>query len=257
MSRRWLVFGAVVVLLAYLAWWLGEWQFHRLEDRRAENEVIETNVAREPAPIEQVLSPGQPVAESQQWRRVIATGTYDAAETVIVRYRSDGGGQGGVGVVVPLVTDNGPTLVVDRGFLATETRTATPDEVPPPPRGEVTVVGWVRVDGTGDSTRVDDLSTRAINSQAIGEAIGQQTYVGFVDLVSEDPAASTTLELRGAPETGEGPHFFYGLQWWFFGLLAVGGFGYLAYDERQRGPRGERARRRPTRPERPRQPSIR
>ena len=28
-----------------------------------------------------------------------------------------------------------------------------------------------------------------------------------------------------------GPHFFYGLQWWFFGLLALFGFGYLAWDE--------------------------
>ena len=34
----------------------------------------------------------------------------------------------------------------------------------------------------------------------------------------------------------EGPHFFYGLQWWFFGALAIFGFGYLMYDE-WRGPR--------------------
>ena len=33
------------------------------------------------------------------------------------------------------------------------------------------------------------------------------------------------------PDLGNGPHFFYGLQWWFFGLLAVFGFFYLAYDE--------------------------
>ena len=33
------------------------------------------------------------------------------------------------------------------------------------------------------------------------------------------------------------PHFFYGLQWWFFGLLAVGGFLYLVYDEWRGGTR--------------------
>ena len=41
------------------------------------------------------------------------------------------------------------------------------------------------------------------------------------------------------PDLGEGPHFFYGLQWWFFGLLAVFGFCYLAYDE-WRGGAGRR-----------------
>ena len=41
------------------------------------------------------------------------------------------------------------------------------------------------------------------------------------------------------PDLGNGPHFFYGLQWWFFGLLAVFGFGYLAWDERRRMRRGQ------------------
>ncbi len=36
------------------------------------------------------------------------------------------------------------------------------------------------------------------------------------------------------PDLGNGPHFFYGLQWWFFGVLAVFGFFYLAYDERKK-----------------------
>jgi cytochrome oxidase assembly protein ShyY1 len=36
------------------------------------------------------------------------------------------------------------------------------------------------------------------------------------------------------PDLGEGPHFFYGLQWWFFAALAVFGFGYLTVDEVRR-----------------------
>ena len=43
------------------------------------------------------------------------------------------------------------------------------------------------------------------------------------------------------PELDNGPHFFYGLQWWFFGVLAVFGFSYLLYDERRNGTRGARA----------------
>jgi hypothetical protein len=77
---------------------------------------------------------------------------------------------------------------------------------------------------------VTDHSTRAVNSQAIGRAIDAPVYGGFVDLVSEDPAPATKLEPAELPELNNGPHFFYGLQWWFFGLLAIGGFIYLAID---------------------------
>ena len=102
------------------------------------------------------------------------------------------------------------------------------------------MTGYVRANGTGDSTRVTDLSTRAISSDEIGPAIGRTVYGGFVELRSEDPSRTTELEPVELPELDNGPHFFYGLQWWFFGLLAIFGFFYLLYDEWRNGPRGER-----------------
>ena len=57
---------------------------------------------------------------------------------------------------------------------------------------------------------------------------------GFVDLASETPEPAEPLEPTELPDLGNGPHFFYGLQWWFFAVLAVCGFGYLAYDERRK-----------------------
>ena len=38
-------------------------------------------------------------------------------------------------------------------------------------------------------------------------------------------------ELADPPDLGAGPRFFYGLQWWFFGLLALGFFVYFACAE--------------------------
>ncbi|UMG92438.1 SURF1 family protein [Nocardioides sp. TF02-7] len=169
-------------------------------------------------------------------------GEYDAADSVVVRYRTRDG-VGGVDAVVPLVTADGTALLVDRGWMATDNRAVEPEELPAPPAGEVTVTGWVRADGTGDSTEVVDRGTRAISSVAIGEALGREVFGGFVDLRSEDPPPAEPLEAAEPPDLGEGPHFFYGLQWWFFGVLALGGFGYLAWDERRNGPRGERRRR--------------
>src|SRR5204863_529244 len=62
---------------------------------------------------------------------------------------------------------------------------------------------------------------------------------GFVDAARESPPAGKPMVPVDLPDLGNGPHFFYGLQWWFFGLLAVFGFCYLAYDERRRLARGE------------------
>ena len=229
-SRRWILFALVVALLAYLAWWLGEWQFQRLEERRERNAIVERNLTREPLPVADVLAPGAAVAAEEQWLRVRATGEYAVEDTVIIRYRTRDGGPG-VDVVVPLVTADGTALVVDRGWVATDNRGATAADVPAPPAGTVTITGWVRRDATGESAVVSDQSARAVSSAEIGKALGREVYGGFVDLESEQPAPVQPLVQAELPELDSGPHFFYGLQWWFFGLLALAGFGYLAYDE--------------------------
>ncbi len=223
------MFLVVVIALAWLAWRLGEWQFDRLADRKERNAIIERNEALPPAPVTEVLAVGDEVGADEQWRVVEATGTYDVDDTVVVRYRSRDGASG-VDLVVPLVLDDGTSLLVDRGWVAADAD-STPDELPQPPAGEVTITAWVRQDGTGGSTTVTDHSTRAISSERIGEALDRPVLGGFADLRSESPEPETPLRQAELPELDNGPHFFYGLQWWFFGLLAVFGFFYLVYDE--------------------------
>ncbi|MDH2415759.1 SURF1 family protein [Nocardioides sp. CER19] len=234
LSRRWALFALAVVVVAWGTWWLGQWQFHRLHDRKADNRIVETNEIRSADPIDDVLTVGMGAAKDDEWRLVTVTGTYDTAHTITWRYRSDDDGAPGVDVVVPLVTDAGNAVVVDRGFLQTDADDKRPD-VPAPPSGRVTITGYVRVDGSGSSTRVDDLSTRALSSRTVGAAIGTPVYGGWLALHSEDPKPAQALEPMSLPDLGNGPHFFYGLQWWFFGILAVFGFFYLLYDEWRTG----------------------
>lgn len=233
LTRRWLLFALVVALLATLAWWLGQWQFHRLEDRKERNAITRANETERPVPVQDVMAPGRAVPAADEWRLVTATGTYDAADTVIVRYRTREG-QSGVDVVVPLRLSDGASVLVDRGWLLTDNVATAPADVPAPPPGEVTITGWVRRDATGASTAVTDRSTRAISSERIADALDREVYGGFLDLRSEDPPADEPLLGVELPDLGNGPHFFYGLQWWFFGLLAIGGFCYLAFDEWRR-----------------------
>jgi len=231
-SRRWLLFLAVVLLLAYACLLLGRWQWHRLESKKTNNAIIRTNESAAPVPVEQVLREGRDPDSSQQYAVVSATGRYDVAKTIIIRYRTDDHGAAGVDVVVPLVTPSGTALLVDRGWVATSNQGLTdPSQVPAPPSGTVTVTGSVRQDADGSSAQVVDGSARAVSSATIQPAIGIPVYGGFVDLRTETPAPATPLEAAGLPDLSNGPHFFYALQWWFFGLLAIFGFGYLAWEE--------------------------
>lgn len=229
-SRRWGLFLVAVVLLTWLAVWLGQWQFARLEDRKAHNATVLRNEQMAPVRVQEVLSTDKGVPADLEWRHVTATGQYLPEDTVYVRYRTHDR-QPGVQVIVPIDLGDGTVVLVDRGWWPTANRGAVPDDTPAPPAGEVTVEGWVRVDATGDSTKVTDGSTRAVNSVAIGEAIDRDVRRGFVQVAAETPGPEQPLTLPELPDLTEGPHFFYGLQWWFFGAMAVFGFLYLLLDE--------------------------
>ncbi len=244
LSRRWVLFFLAVAVIGGATWWLGQWQFDQLERRKVDNEVVRQNELRHPAPVAEVLSPGGDVASDDEWRVVKATGTYRPEDTVVVRYATSPSEAGsGVDVVVPLVTEDGTVLLVNRGWKLRAGIDGEIGELPEPPSGEVTVTGYVRADGHGDSTRVTDGSTRAIDSSVVGEVIGAPTYGGWIELRDENGQPATGLEAARLPTLDNGPHFFYGLQWWFFGVLALSGFGYLAYDEWRGGP-GRRERER-------------
>jgi cytochrome oxidase assembly protein ShyY1 len=238
-TRRWLLFAVAVAAAAYACYLLGVWQFHRLHDRKAENAMILRNEHATPVPVGQVAAVGRPARWDDEWRRVTATGTYLEDRTVIIRYQTRDGASG-VDVVTPLRTADGTSVLVDRGWMKTGNTGARP-QVPPAPPAPVTVTGYLRVDATGDSTTVTDRSARAISSKEIAPTVGTPVYGGFVDLSSETPPPQRRLVPAELPDLGNGPHFFYGLQWWFFGVLAVFGFFYLAYDERRKARQSERS----------------
>jgi cytochrome oxidase assembly protein ShyY1 len=238
LTRRWLLFAAVVMVMAWGAIRLGEWQFDRRDDRERRNAWISANLDAAPAPVTDVMGT-EPLPESKEWRRVQARGVYDAGGTIVWRYQTRDGAAG-VDVVTPLVLADGRAVLVDRGWMATNDPRVSPGDTPPPPTGTVTVVGWARADSTGRHTEVSNRSTRELSSREVQQVVEPPLLAGFVDAETETPAAATPLATTELPDLGEGPHLFYGLQWWFFGALAVGGFFYLMWDER-RGRRGRAA----------------
>jgi cytochrome oxidase assembly protein ShyY1 len=235
LSRRWVLFAIVVAVLVWVAVLLGQWQFHRLDERKHENSRVATNLKRAPVPVDDVLSTEKAPGANDEWRRVTVHGSWDDKHTVVLKYQTRDAGAG-VDVVTPLVTESGGAVLVDRGWISTDNTGGIRPDLPAVTDGQVTVTGWVRQDATGDATRVSDLSTRAISSSRIAAVMPYPLYRGFVDLAEESPPPAERLQPTQLPDdTSNGPHFFYGLQWWFFGALALFGFCYLVWDEiRQR-----------------------
>lgn len=225
LNRRTILLTLGAFALAALCVRLGFWQWHRMEDKEHQQAVIECNLAAPPVPIESVLRPTRPVGEDKEWTRVKATGTFDSRRQVTVKFTTRDG-RAGADVVTPLVLADGSALLVNRGWLATENTNARPTNIPPPPRGKVTVEGWLRPDNEADDYAVVpvDGQVRAIASHGLQQHVGRELLPGFINLQS--PRA-TGLAPEPAPHVGHALNFFYALQWWFFaGLALIGPFWF-------------------------------
>jgi cytochrome oxidase assembly protein ShyY1 len=241
LSGRWLGFAALVVVVAGVCVRLGMWQFDRLDEREADNDRIEANLAADPAPIDAIVDADVDVAEADEWRRVTVTGRYDPDHQLVLTQQNRDLGPG-VEVLTPLVMSSGRAVLVDRGWLGIDSPSDRPDP-PVPPVGTVSVIGWLRIDSGAEdwaTTPDEDGSVRAVDSDRIAPTLPYDLLPGWVALTDQRPPADAELAPSEEPDLGQGPHFFYGLQWWFFAALAVGGYGWFAWVEAH--PRPNRSR---------------
>ena len=232
LTRRWLGLLLAVVVVSLTCVELGRWQFRRYAARQDRNATTRANLDQAPVPAADVLSTQRPPAAGDEWRRVVARGTYDADRTVVVIFRTRDGAPG-VDVVTPLVGPDGTALLVDRGWVPTTNNANRPPEVPAPPAGDVVATGWVRIGADPDDagSTPSNGAVRAISPAAIAETLPYDTYQGFLDLTSEQPSGTPAPSRAERPDLGSGPHFFYGLQWFFFAGLALVFWGYFARAE--------------------------
>ena len=162
------------------------------------------------SPVGEVMSVGRPArAEPTNgaWSRQPAATT--PASRLLVLYRTREGSPG-VDVVVPLVTDDGTALLVDRGWVQTEGGSDNLDpDVPDAPTGTVTVQGWVRRNATGGDNQTVPTTARCERSRRTRSAptLPYPVYDGFVDLTDEDPDTSRSADQGRAARPRIGPAF--------------------------------------------------
>ena len=152
---RWLLSHLLVALLVCALVSLGLWQLRRL-DRGATATPSSSPGRRSRSPRSRTCwprGPPTPRSDAARYRRVTATGTYDAGDTVTVRNRSQDGAAG-AWLVTPLALASGDRVGVIRGFVGLAADGSAVDA--PAPEGDVTVTGQVvapdRLDGTAPAT---------------------------------------------------------------------------------------------------------
>ncbi|MEV2267955.1 SURF1 family cytochrome oxidase biogenesis protein [Nonomuraea africana] len=231
LTPRWLALHVVVLLVIPAFVFLGQWQFGRYEERSANSDVVTRNLNAKPVPIGELVAPGQDVDHRDRYRSVTIQGSYDPAHSLLVRRRTQNS-QLGFYVLTPMVTGEGQAVLVNRGWVkAGATADALP-EVPPAPPGRVSVTGMLRPSETEASSGIRNRGqlppgqVLLINIDAIGKGLPYELVGGYVSLTEQRPATSPAPEPVPPPDVGAGGglNFAYGIQWWLFIGVAVGGW---------------------------------
>jgi cytochrome oxidase assembly protein ShyY1 len=253
--RRWLGYLAITLVFAVACSLLGLWQWSRNEQRQAEIALIEANYDADAVPVDELLPTTDAFDAADEWRTVLVTGEYLVDEQLLVRNRPRSG-QPGFDVLVPFRTDAGEVLVVDRGWVPTGEAQDSPDVVPAPPSGEVTVEARLRPgepELANRSAPAGQIAT--IHLDTVADAVGEPTYTAAYGVLrSEDPEPATTPWGAFRPSEDPGSHLSYTFQWFAFGVLAVIGLVWAFRRERrvrleesgEIAPRVEPRRRRPS-----------
>ncbi|MGW7485723.1 SURF1 family protein [Streptomyces sp. NPDC054786] len=145
LTPRWWGINVFAVLAIPLCIFMGSWQLGRFEDRVNTHQQQEHRSARAKTAAARPLADLLPVDTVTSGRQASARGHYDTGHQLLVPARTlkdKHGERQGFYVLDLLRTDGGKALPVVRGWLPGDAGAkADTAQVPPPPKGEVTVTG--------------------------------------------------------------------------------------------------------------------
>ncbi len=241
----WLALGLVVIAFTYLCFSvLAPWQLGKNAKTSRENRQIENSLSTPPVPLKNLLPKQDSSAPDAQWRRVTATGHYLPKVQVLARLRVVEG-EPAFEVLAPFVTEDGPTVLVDRGYVRPEQGSQVP-AIPPPPGQTVTITARLRdsrplVAGKDPFTNDGVQQVYSINTSQVATITGVPLAGSYLQLVDNQPGGLGVLSL---PRLDAGPFLSYGIQWIAFGIVAPILLGYFVYAE-IRARRAEKSRTEP------------
>lgn len=245
-TRRWIGYFSLLIVFSIACVWLGNWQFERRAEARAEIARIDANYDASPMALGDAL-PSFPDfdEDARKWQPVELHGSY-VGEVILARNRP--GVQGvGSNLVQAFQNNDGTVIFIDRGWVPVSGTDQVPAGLPAAPEGQVTVTARLRASEPTIPGRTSvGRFVASINATELAKVAGisGEVYTGaYGQLIEERPAAETGV-LASRPERDEGPHLSYALQWYVFILIATIGLAYGARQEfRSYNAEGESVRR--------------
>jgi len=224
---------------------LAPWQLGRHDERQATNDALQASLEAPPRPLAEVLPGGAAPDSRTQWSRVTITGEYLPEHELVARLRTVNG-QPAYEILVPLRTDDGELVLIDRGYVEPGDD-AQFAKFPPVPEGRVTVQARARIDEPPTrpaEPRGEQLHVYGVGSTVAERATGLDFRPGYFQLERNQPGALEPLPL---PQLESGPFLSYGMQWIAFGVMALVGWGYFTWRELKPGGALHEAGQRPRR----------
>ncbi|MEM8773729.1 MAG: SURF1 family protein [Pseudomonadota bacterium] len=201
---------------------LGVWQMQRLAWKEGVLAEIEAKIAGAPIEI-----PLQPQEETHKYRSVELTGTFgEGALRVLVSRKRIGAGYR---LISPFKTEQGRTLLVDRGFI----RLQTPLE--PAPQGQVTVEGNIHwPDDRNSSTPANDIAGNTWFARDLDQMAAQlktEPVLIVAREMSQPDGALTPLpvDTSGIPND----HLQYAITWFSLAVVWIIMTGYYIFRSRK------------------------
>lgn len=209
----WVFAGACIYLLS-------PWQFGRNDERQAQNAAITKSLKSDAVPFG---------SQHDEWQKVELKGRYLPELEALARLRTVLG-EAAFEVITPFRTNDGKTVLIDRGYVR-PVNGIKPPNFSAPPQEEVTVIGLARPNESNDTPAFEQDGRKQIYS-INNKAVGADIEPGYFQLIENQPGGLDTLPL---PRIESGPFFSYALQWIAFGVMAVGGWLYFTIREARPG----------------------
>jgi cytochrome oxidase assembly protein ShyY1 len=221
-ARRWFTWIALASVFSVACWFLSQWQFARAAEVQKANAIVLANYDSKPVPLEELLYPNTSWNPQNEYKQVLVSGHYLVGKTYLIRNRPFQGNPGFLQLAA-FQTDSENIIWVERGWLPTGNAQDNPDYVP-------------LVD---DVHRQLTLRLRPTEPKLDrGAPLGQLPSIDLVTASQGLESSTTYTQAYGrlaietpnlprgqempAPESGEGNHLSYAMQWILFALMALG-----------------------------------
>jgi cytochrome oxidase assembly protein ShyY1 len=224
---RWLALLVVMLLAASVMAKLGEWQLERAREHgESAEQAAQAQQSSASVPIGEVLRASETFQREDINVKVSATGHWSGADQLLVPGR-ELEGKTGLWVLTPLITNDGTTVPVVRGWVATaeDERAAEPDSAT-----EVTVTGLVQpaeppaTRAPGETAGLPEGQIDRVAVAQLAALWPQPMTTGFVVMDTQTPATGLA-PTPVPPPVSDGKldwgNLSYAIQWWAFALIAL------------------------------------